>query len=173
MSLYVMTPEYGAPSQLEKIGMLDYADLVAVNKFDRRGGEDALRDVRKQVRRNRKAFEADAASLGVYGTVASRFCDAGVDALFEALLARAAGVGGREPSVQLPATFRKAAPSDATSTGTIPPDRVSYLAEIVRTVRGYRAWAEEQIQLARSVDRAGGCAGRRGRGHAARRARRR
>ena len=93
VSVYVMTPEYGAASQLEKIGMLDYADLVAVNKVDRRGGEDALRDVRKQVQRNRKAFDADPEGLGVFGTVASRFCDPGVDAFFEALVARAAAVG--------------------------------------------------------------------------------
>ncbi len=151
LSLYVMTPEYGAPSQLEKIGMLDYADLVAVNKVDRRGGEDALRDVRKQVQRNRKAFEADPESLGVHGTVASRFCDAGVDALFEDLIDKAGALGRRRPALQLPAALRKAAPSDASATGTIPPDRVSYLAEIVRTVRGYREWAEEQIELARSI----------------------
>src|SRR5262245_11161464 len=93
VSVYVMTPEYGAASQLEKIGMLDYADLVAVNKAERRGAEDAIRDVRKQVRRNRKAFDPSKVSddaLGVFATVASRFCDPGVDALFEALVARVA-----------------------------------------------------------------------------------
>jgi methylmalonyl-CoA mutase len=149
-SVYVMTPEYGAPSQLEKIGMLDYADLVAVNKVDRRGGDDALRDVRKQVKRNRKAFEAQDEELGVYGTVASRFCDPGVDDFFGALVARAAAVGGRQPAVGLPDPARE---PDAASqrAGTIPPDRIGYLAEIVRTVRGYREWAEEQIRLAREV----------------------
>jgi len=151
VSLYVMTPEYGAPSQLEKIGMLDYADLVAVNKVDRRGGEDALRDVRKQVQRNRKAFDAAPETLGVFGTVASRFCDVGVDQLFAALIAKAEAVGGRHPAIGLPQGERATASDDARITGTIPPDRIGYLAEIARTVRGYREWAEEQIELARLV----------------------
>ncbi|MHC5010710.1 MAG: fused isobutyryl-CoA mutase/GTPase IcmF [Planctomycetota bacterium] len=156
VSLYVMTPEYGAPSQLEKIGMLDYADLVAVNKADRRGGEDALRDVRKQVQRNRKAFDADPASLGVFGTVASRFCDAGVDALFEALLEKGASAGGRAPDVEPPREVREAVTESASRHGhhaaIIPSDRVAYLSEIVRAVREYRAWAEEQVRLAREIE---------------------
>ncbi len=152
VSVYVMTPEYGAPSQLEKIGMLDYADVVAVNKVDRRGGEDALRDVKKQVQRNRKAFEADEASLGVFGTVASRFCDAGVDALFVALAERAHAVGGRDPRVRAPGQLRKSTSASARTTGGVPPERIGYLAEIARTVRAYRAWAEEQIDLAREVE---------------------
>ena len=150
VSLYVMTPEYGAPSQLEKIGMLDYADLVAVNKFDRRGAEDALRDVRKQVRRNRKAFEVADDDLGVYGTVASRFCDRGVDDLFRALALKAGSLGGRQPQLRLP-------PSAAERNGQkpsgpiIPPERASYLGEIVRTCRDYRTWADDQAVLARDV----------------------
>src|SRR5262249_10566993 len=102
VSVYVMTPEYGAASQLEKIGMLDYADLVAVNKAERRGAEAAVRDVRKQVRRNRKAFDAKEADLGVYATVASRFCDPGVDALFEALVASVDAKGRRRVLIRLP-----------------------------------------------------------------------
>src|SRR5205823_8306008 len=100
--VYVMTPEYGAASQLEKIGMLDYADLVAVNKAERRGAEDAVRDVRKQVRRNRKAFDAKDEDLGVFPTVASRFCDPGVDALFEALVRRVGEKTTHRVPIRLP-----------------------------------------------------------------------
>ncbi|MDJ0974497.1 MAG: methylmalonyl-CoA mutase family protein [Planctomycetota bacterium] len=150
LSMYVMTPEYGAASQLEKIGMLDYADLIAVNKFDRRGGEDALRDVRKQVRRNRKAFETPEEDLGVFGTVASRFCDPGVDTLFRAMALKASAVGGKTPALELP-------PSSAARNGhaggaIVPADRVSYLAEIVRCAHDYRAWAEAQVHAVRDVE---------------------
>ena len=85
-SLYVMTPEYGAASQLEKIDMLDFADFIAINKFDRKGGKDALRDVRKQVQRNRKLFDRSAEEMPVYGTIASRFNDDGVTALYQGIL---------------------------------------------------------------------------------------
>lgn len=85
-SLYVMTSEFGAPSQLEKIDMLDYADLVAINKFDRRGSEDALRDVKKQVQRNHNRFSEPYETMPVYGTMASQFNDTGVDTLFKALI---------------------------------------------------------------------------------------
>src|SRR5262245_11127940 len=130
VSLLVMTPEYGAATQLEKIGMLDYADLVAVNKAERRGGEDALRDVRKQVRRARKAFDAPEESLGVFATTASRFCDPGVDALFEALVARAAEQTGRKTPIRLPSeAAAKRAPHAIT---IIPHERVGHLGEIVR-----------------------------------------
>ncbi len=149
LSLYVMTPEYGAASQLEKIGMLDYADLIAVNKFDRRGAEDALRDVRKQVRRNRKAFDAPDEDLGVFGTTASRFCDGGVDDLFRALALRAGALGGRAPQLRLPPS---AAERNGQAPGpVIPPDRSAYMSEIVRTVRDYRTWVEEQVALARDA----------------------
>ena len=149
VSLYVMTPEYGAASQLEKIGMLDYADLVAVNKFDRRGGEDAVRDVRKQIRRNRKSFDAPEEDLGVFGTVASRFCDAGVDDLFRALARRANAGGGRVPALQLPPS---SAERNGSATGPIiPADRVAYLSEIARTVRDYHAWSKRQVAAVRDV----------------------
>src|SRR5437588_668504 len=102
VSLYVMTPEFGAASQLEKIDMLDFADFVAINKFDRRGAQDALRDVSKQVQRNRQAFGASAEHMPVYGTIASRFNDDGVTALYHAVAARLAEQGlklqpGRPP----------------------------------------------------------------------------
>src|SRR5436309_13142123 len=92
-SLYVMTPEYGAASQLEKIDMLDFADFVAINKFDRKGGEDALRDVRKQYQRNRGLFDRPADEMPVYGTIASRFNDDGVTALYQGILAALAERG--------------------------------------------------------------------------------
>ncbi|MDF1699684.1 MAG: methylmalonyl-CoA mutase family protein [Planctomycetota bacterium] len=150
ISLYVMTPEYGAASQLEKIGMLDYADLVAVNKFDRRGAEDALRDVRKQVRRNRKAFEVADEDLHVYGTVASRFCDRGVDDLFRALALQVGALGGRQPSLQLPPSAGERNGQEP-SGPIIPADRAGYLGEIARSCRDYRTWADEQAVLARDV----------------------
>ena len=87
VSLYVMTPEFGAASQLEKIDMLDFADFVAINKFDRKGAQDALRDVRKQYQRNRELFKAAPDEMPVFGTIASRFNDDGVTALYQALLA--------------------------------------------------------------------------------------
>ncbi len=149
LSLYVMTPEYGAASQLEKIGMLDYADLIAVNKFERRGGEDAVRDVRKQVRRNRKAFEVSEEDLGVFGTVASRFCDTGVDDLFRAIATRCGTLNRRTTSLRLPPSAAER--NGHAPTGIIPSERVSYMAEIVRTVRDYRAWAESQVAAARDV----------------------
>src|SRR5450432_2600628 len=93
MSLYVMTPEFGAASQLEKIDMLDFADFVAINKFDRKGAEDALRDVRKQYQRNRELFKEPVDRMPVFGTMASRFNDDGVTALYQALLPRLAALG--------------------------------------------------------------------------------
>ncbi len=95
-SLYVMTPEYGAASQLEKIDMLDFADFVAINKFDRKGAADALRDVAKQVQRNRQAFDRSPDTMPVFGTMAARFNDDGVTALYQALLAEAEGVRARD-----------------------------------------------------------------------------
>ncbi|MCU0328678.1 MAG: cobalamin-dependent protein [Chitinophagales bacterium] len=86
VSLYVMTPEFGAPSQLEKIDMLDFADIIAINKFDKRGGEDALRDVKKQYQRNKNLWDSDVRDMPVYGTVASQFNDAGVNEFFKALM---------------------------------------------------------------------------------------
>jgi methylmalonyl-CoA mutase len=149
VSAYVMTPEYGAASQLEKIGMLDYADLVAVNKAERRGADDAIRDVRKQVRRARKAFDAPEKSLGVHGTVASRYCDPGVDALFEDLCEKVVAKTGRKTAIRLPLALGSSRTPQAVT--VIPNDRTSYLGEITRSVRGYKAWASEQVRAARDV----------------------
>jgi methylmalonyl-CoA mutase len=145
-SLYVMTPEYGAASQLEKIDMLDFADFVAINKFDRRGAEDALRDVRKQVQRNREAFRQKPEEMPVYGTIASRFNDDGVTALYGAVAARLAEKRLRFEAGSLPR------PKSKMSTGihvVVPPERVRYLAEIAECVRGYRKHALGQAEVAR------------------------
>ena len=146
LSLYVMTPEFGAASQLEKIDMLDFADLVAINKFDRKGGKDALRDVAKQVQRNREAFGQRPEEMPVYGTIASRFNDDGVTALYLDVLARLRDKGLAGHDSKWPATeFRHSSDNRA----VIPPDRTRYLSEISATVRGYHEWARTQAQIAR------------------------
>jgi methylmalonyl-CoA mutase len=145
-SLYVMTPEYGAASQLEKIDMLDFADFVAINKFDRRGGEDALRDVRKQYQRNRKLFDRSAEDMPVYGTIASRFNDDGVTALYQGILPTLVEHGLKiKPGSLLPIETRASSARNA----IVPPSRSRYLAEVADTVRGYHARAEEQSRTAR------------------------
>src|SRR5437879_3101081 len=145
-SLYVMTPEYGAASQLEKIDMLDFADFVAINKFDRKGGEDALRDVRKQVQRNRKLFGRSAEEMPVYGTIASRFNDDGVTALYQGILPALAEHGPKTKPGSLPPV--KARASSARN-AIVPPSRSRYLAEVADTVRGYHTRAGEQSRVAR------------------------
>ena len=146
VSLYVMTPEFGAASQLEKIDMLDFADFVAINKFDRRGAEDALRDVRKQVQRNRKLFSDSPERTPVYGTIASRFNDDGVTALYQGMLPKLAEFGLRVQPGRLPAVAVRASLS---RNMIVPPARVRYLAEITETMRAYHARASEQSKLAR------------------------
>jgi len=145
-SLYVMTPEYGAASQLEKIDMLDFADFVAINKFDRRGADDALRDVRKQIQRNRQTFKTPAEQMPVFGTVASRFNDDGVTALYQAIVPKLVEKGlllepGRLRHVDVRASSRVRS--------IVPPARARYLAEIAEAVRGYKEHVEEQVVLAR------------------------
>ncbi|OIQ89171.1 methylmalonyl-CoA mutase [mine drainage metagenome] len=147
LSLYVMTPEFGAASQLEKIDMLDHADVVAINKFDRKGGQDALRDVRKQVQRNHQAFSTPAEDMPVYGTIASRFNDDGVTALYHGLLETLAGRGFALPESRLPKPEGKAS---SVATAIVPPARVRYLAEIADAVRGYHRTAAAQVRLVRT-----------------------
>ena len=146
LSMYVMTPEFGAASQLEKIDMLDFADFVAINKFDRKGSQDALRDVAKQYQRNRELWSQRPEEMPVYGTQASRFNDDGVTALYQGLLARLAEQG-------LPVQAGKLAPVAARySSGRnaiVPPARSRYLAEIADTVRGYHRHTGTQVKLAR------------------------
>ncbi|MGI8662864.1 MAG: fused isobutyryl-CoA mutase/GTPase IcmF [Acidimicrobiales bacterium] len=149
VSLYVMTPEFGAASQLEKIDMLDFADVVAINKFDRRGADDALRDVRRQIARNREQFGADPESLPVYGTVAARFNDDGVTALYQQLRDLLSTEGLVATSGILPATTTKASTALAV---LVPAARVRYLAEVAESVRAYHAMTTEQVAAVRAVD---------------------
>ena len=145
-SLYVMTPEYGAASQLEKIDMLDFADFVAINKFDRKGGEDALRDVRKQYQRNRRLFDRSAEEMPVYGTIASRFNDDGITALYQGILPALAEHGLKIKPGSLPPVKTRAS---SARNAIVPPARSRYLAEVADTVRGYHARAGEQSRVAR------------------------
>jgi len=146
--LYVMTPEFGAASQLEKIDMLDFAELVAINKFDRSGAADALRDVSKQLQRNREAFGASPSSMPVFGTIASRFHDDGVTALYQGLLPRLVASGlPQRPSV-LP---RVAGRHSATGRPIVPGSRARYLAEIADTIRSYKRDVYAQSRLAREA----------------------
>jgi methylmalonyl-CoA mutase len=146
--MYVMTPEFGAASQLEKIDMLDFAEFVAINKFDRKGAQDALRDVAKQVQRNREAFTTPADQMPVFGTMAARFNDDGVTALYQALLPRLAQLGLNVADSSLP----KANVRHSTNQSpVVPAARTRYLAEISDTVRGYKARTREQAALAREI----------------------
>jgi isobutyryl-CoA mutase len=146
--MYVMTPEFGAASQLEKIDMLDFAELVAINKFDRKGAADALRDVAKQVQRNRNAFDKLPSDMPVFGTMASRFNDDGVTALYQALATRlrAVGLALRDGTLAPVATTHS-----TRGAAIVPAARVRYLADIAQTVRGYKAHAHQQATLAREV----------------------
>jgi methylmalonyl-CoA mutase len=145
VSLYVMTPEFGAASQLEKIDMLDFADVVCINKMDRKGAKDALRDVRKQVQRNRAAFDQSPDDLLVCGAIASRFADLGVTALYQELLRQFKDKKGTKFSSTLaPVEVRASEPG----TAIVPPDKQRYLAEISDMVRRYHASVESQSQLA-------------------------
>ncbi|MCZ6798760.1 MAG: methylmalonyl-CoA mutase family protein, partial [Gammaproteobacteria bacterium] len=145
-SLYVMTPEFGSQIQLEKIDMLDFADIVAINKFDRKGAEDAYRDVCKQVQRNREAFAQAAEEMPVFGTIASRFNDDGITALYQEILARLQLQGLQTTDSALALTSRRK--SSARSV-IVPTERVRYLAEIAATVRDYRAGVLQQAEIAR------------------------
>src|SRR5438132_3028003 len=147
VSLYVMTPEFGAASQLEKIDMLDSADFVAINKFDRKGAEDALRDVRKQVQRNRQVFGTSAEQMPVFGTIASRFNDDGVTALYHAIADQLSAKGLKLGERRLPRPESKASSSVHV---IIPAKRQRYLAEIAESVRGYHVHIGQQSQLARA-----------------------
>ncbi len=146
VSVYVMTPEFGAATQLEKIDMLDFADFVAINKFDRKGASDALRDVRKQFQRNHERFKTPPDEMPVYGTIASRFNDDGVTALYQAIAARLADKGLELAKGKLPA----AATRHSTGQNVIvPAARARYLADIAQSVRDYHRWAAAQAKLAR------------------------
>ncbi|WP_412070448.1 methylmalonyl-CoA mutase family protein [Rubrivirga sp. IMCC43871] len=154
VSLYVMTSDFGAPTQLEKIGMLDVADLVALNKFEKRGAQDALRDVRKQVQRNRGAFAESPDAMPVYPTMAAQFNDPGVSALYLAVLEQLGPHGfDRTSSLFDAATLPELDPAKL---AVIPPARQRYLAEIADAARDYRAWAEAEVATARKWGQAVG-----------------
>ncbi len=142
VSLYVMTAEYGAATQLEKIDMLDFADLVSINKFDHRGSEDALRDVRKQYRRNHQRFDDADESLPIFGTVASKFGDAGIDRLYRAVMDTLVDKAGS----RLKSSF--VAHTDEPLRHVVPPSRTRYLAEIAERSDEYDAHIEAQARLA-------------------------
>lgn len=146
ISIYVMTAEFGAPSQLEKIDMLDYADLVVVNKYEKKGSEDALRDVRKQVQRNLKAWDKDPKEMPVYGTIASKFNDDGITAFYHGLLE----IIARKKPIQYQSGIPKGDSKVSSSkTIIIPGERTRYLAEIADTVRSYHQTTKEQASAVR------------------------
>jgi methylmalonyl-CoA mutase len=148
VSLYVMTPEYGAASQLEKIDMLDFADVVAINKFERRGAEDARRDVARQLVRNREAFGVSWEEMPVFGTSAARFDDDGVTALYHALRSELGRKGLRDFEGHLPVVSTKVSTG---LTSVLPRGRERYLAEIAETIRGYHAETRRLSAVAREA----------------------
>ena len=146
ISMYVMTPEYGAPSQLEKINMLDYADVIAINKFDKSGALDALNDVCKQYKRNHMLFQAQNEELPIVGTVASKFNDAGVNRLFECIvrtIQRKTNANWGE--------LQPAAKGTDLTQAIIPAQRTRYLAEIAETIEQYDEWTDEQSIIAQKL----------------------
>ncbi|MBI0578145.1 methylmalonyl-CoA mutase family protein [Neobacillus cucumis] len=146
LSMYVMTSEFGAPSQLEKIDMIDFADLIVINKFERKGSEDAKRHVQKQYQRSHMLFEKDPSEMPVYGTIASQFNDLGTNALFAALVEKI----NEKMASDWETSFNKQAKVEKQSV-IIPTDRRYYLREISDTVRRYHKKAEEQADLARKL----------------------
>lgn len=147
LPMYVMTPEYGAASQLEKIDMLDYADIVTLNKFDKKGAEDALRDIKKQYQRNHERFSESPADMPVYPTRASQFNDAGTNLLYKALMDKLNEYA--EGKFESNLSFDKVAKEQLTA--VIPPRRIRYLSEIVENNHEYDQWSEEQSKLAQEA----------------------
>ena len=146
VSLYLMTAEYGAATQLEKIDMLDFADVIAINKFDKRGSLDALRDVKKQWKRNHNAFAVTDEDIPVYGTIASQFNDPGMNRLYRTLMDVVTKKTGASLTSQHALT-----PGMSEKRWIIPPDRTRYLAEIVETCESYDAFVVKQAAIARRM----------------------
>lgn len=146
VSMYVMTPEYGAATQLEKIDMLDFADIIAINKFDKRGALDALRDVRKQFARNHELWHDDPDKMPVYGTIASQYNDPGVNLFYKALIGIINEKTGAGFTTKMPAEAGM-----ADKIFIIPPNRTRYLSEIAETVRNYNKMAEKQAEAAQRL----------------------
>ncbi|NNE28994.1 MAG: methylmalonyl-CoA mutase family protein, partial [Saprospiraceae bacterium] len=145
-SLYVMTPEYGAATQLEKIDMLDFADIIAINKFDKRGAQDALRDVKKQYQRNHQLWDQDPESMPVFGTIASQFNDPGTNTLYRELIDKIV----EKTNADLKSSFQT---EDKLSEKIfiIPPKRTRYLSEISENNRHYDKWVDQQVIIAREL----------------------
>ncbi|MDZ7833907.1 MAG: fused isobutyryl-CoA mutase/GTPase IcmF [Desulfobacterales bacterium] len=148
VSMYAMTSDYGAASQLEKIDMLDYADIIIVNKFDKEGSEDALRDIRKQVQRNRKTFNISPEEMPVFGTIASKFNDDGVTAMYRFLIKTIADKTGIQFAEAIPEVKERVS---STKTIFVPPERNRYLSEISETLRTYHAHTRDQADKLRKV----------------------
>ena len=145
-ALYVMTPEFGAATQLEKIDMLDFADIVAINKFDKRGALDALRDVKKQYVRNHQLWSVKHEDLPVYGTIASQFNDPGMNALYRALMDKIV----ENTDAELNSTF-EVTEEMSEKIWVIPPKRTRYLSEIAESNREYDSWVEKQVEVAEKL----------------------
>jgi len=143
VSLYVMTPEFGAATQLEKIDMLDFADVIALNKFDKRGALDAIRDVKKQYMRNNDLWETPMDQMPVYGTIASQFNDPGMNSLYKVIMDKLVEKAGAD----LPSTF-EITEEMSEKIFVIPPKRNRYLSEISESNRGYDEWVDAQVALA-------------------------
>ncbi len=146
LSMYVMTPDYGAATQLEKIDMLDFADVIALNKFDHRGSLDALRDVRKQYARNHQLWHEDPDTMPVYGTIASQFNDPGVNNLYQEIIKMLNEKGKKKFKSSYEVTDEM-----SEKIHIIPPKRTRYLSEISDTVRNYNKWAEDQAAVAQRM----------------------
>jgi len=146
VSMYVMTPEYGAATQLEKIDMLDFADIVAVNKFDKRGALDALRDVKKQYQRNHNLWETDLETMPIYGTIASQFNDPGTNKLYRSLMDKIV----EKTNANLVSHF-VATDEQSEKIYIIPPARTRYLSEIAENNRGYDKKAKDQAEVAQKL----------------------
>ena len=145
-SLYVMTPEYGAATQLEKIDMLDFADIIAINKFDKRGAQDALRDVKKQFKRNHGLWETPDEEIPVFGTIASQFNDPGTNALYQAIIDKI----DEKTEADLKSGFKREV-DESEKIFIIPPKRTRYLSEISESNRGYDKWVKEQSAIAEKL----------------------
>ncbi|PVY40215.1 methylmalonyl-CoA mutase family protein [Pontibacter virosus] len=146
MSLYVMTPEYGAATQLEKIDMLDFADVIALNKFDKRGALDALRDVKKQYKRNHQLWDINDEEIPVFGTIASQFNDPGMNQLYRAVMAKLSKKKGVEFDSNLQTSKEM-----SEKVFIIPPARTRYLSEISETIRNYDKWTKDQAEVAQKL----------------------
>ena len=154
VSLYVMTSEYGAATQLEKIDMLDFADVISINKFDKRGSEDALRDVKKQYKRNHNLWDAKDEDLPIIGSIASQFNDAGVNKLFSILIEKIESKVGKKLGSENQIYLQL--PEKEGRSFIIPPDRSRYLAEIAELNRMYHEYVEEQASIATRLYQIGG-----------------